>query len=133
MDTAAAGRDHRLLRTAAGSVGAGVAARDPGTGARDAPRHGAARRRASQAAGWHDGAYLRVDASARRANRARVRAAAAVERLDRGIFDAAESGVLQQEMNRVPRTTLRFLCVLCLLCGLCVPASAQSARPLKIG
>src|SRR5262245_49162791 len=119
MDTAAARRDHRLLRTAAGSVGAGVAARDPGTRARHATRHGAARRGASQAAGWHDGAHLCVDAPARRANRASLRAAAPVEWLDRDLFDAAESGVLQQEMNRVIRTVLRSLCALCILCALC--------------
>ena len=52
---APARHDRELLRPAARSGAAGVAARDPGARARDAAGSGAAQRRTSPAAGRHDG------------------------------------------------------------------------------
>src|SRR6185295_11017458 len=94
MGAAAAERHRQLLRPAARSVAACLAARDPGARTGPAARSGAERRGAPPPAGWDDAPYLRLDAPLRRGRAGGIRPSATEHRLDTGVFGRTESGVL---------------------------------------
>src|SRR5215510_1187027 len=128
-------RNRELFRTAARSVPAGVAARDSGARAGYAARPRTARRSAPPPPRRDDTAHLRVDAPIRRAGAGRLRPSAADERLDRGVLDTAEPGLLQQEMivmARLSKWTVALACAA--IVGSASAADAQQKPgPLKIG